>query len=164
LIVIHGLCMNDLQWTAQHKGKPINHASAICAALGYTPLYVRYNSRLHVSDNGAELARQLEGVLNHWPVPLQELSVLANSMGGLVMRSVVNGATQAGLPWPRHLKRIVFLGTPHHGAPLQRAGNWIDVILGSTLQPPVCQTWAAAKQRHHRLALRLGTRFRLARS
>jgi hypothetical protein len=26
----------------------------------------------------------------------------------------------------------VFLGTPHHGAPLERAGNWVDVILGST--------------------------------
>jgi hypothetical protein len=132
LVVIHGLCMNDLQWTAQHKGKPINHASAICAALGYTPLYVRYNSGLHVSDNGAELARQLEDVLGDWPVPLQELSVLAHSMGGLVMRSAVNSATQAGLQWRRHLKHIVFLGTPHHGAPLERAGNWIDVILGST--------------------------------
>jgi hypothetical protein len=34
--------------------------------------------------------------------------------------------------WPGLLKNIVFLGTPHHGAPLERAGNWIDVILGST--------------------------------
>jgi hypothetical protein len=132
LIVIHGLCMNELQWTAQHKGKPINHANAICAALGYTPLYVRYNSGLHASDNGAELARQLEDLLSHWPVPVQDLSVLAHSMGGLVMRSAVNSATQAGLQWQRHLKHIVFLGTPHHGAPLERAGNWIDVILGST--------------------------------
>ena len=34
--------------------------------------------------------------------------------------------------WPTHLKNIVFLGTPHHGAPLERAGNWVDVILAST--------------------------------
>jgi hypothetical protein len=27
---------------------------------------------------------------------------------------------------------MVFLGTPHHGAPLERAGNWVDVVLGST--------------------------------
>ena len=26
----------------------------------------------------------------------------------------------------------MFLGTPHHGAPLERAGNRVDVILGST--------------------------------
>ncbi len=25
-----------------------------------------------------------------------------------------------------------FLGTPHHGAPLERGGNWVDVILGAT--------------------------------
>ena len=27
---------------------------------------------------------------------------------------------------------MVFLGTPHHGAPLERAGNWVDIILGAT--------------------------------
>ena len=26
----------------------------------------------------------------------------------------------------------MFLGTPHHGAPLERAGNWVDAILDST--------------------------------
>ena len=26
----------------------------------------------------------------------------------------------------------MFLGTPHHGAPLERAGNWIDMLLGTT--------------------------------
>ena len=36
------------------------------------------------------------------------------------------------MKWPTLMKNIVFLGTPHHGAPLERAGNWIDVILGST--------------------------------
>ena len=44
----------------------------------------------------------------------------------------VNDAQHDHLPWLRHLKNIVFLGTPHHGAPLERAGNWVDVILGST--------------------------------
>ena len=34
--------------------------------------------------------------------------------------------------WPALLKNVVFLATPHHGAPLERAGNWLDVILGST--------------------------------
>jgi hypothetical protein len=34
--------------------------------------------------------------------------------------------------WLPKLKSIVFLGTPHHGALLEKAGNWVDVILGST--------------------------------
>ena len=27
---------------------------------------------------------------------------------------------------------LVFLGTPHHGAPLERIGNWVDAIVGGT--------------------------------
>jgi hypothetical protein len=49
-----------------------------------------------------------------------------------VARSAVASAHQDGLAWPKHLKHLIFLGTPHHGAPLERAGNWIDVLLGST--------------------------------
>jgi hypothetical protein len=26
----------------------------------------------------------------------------------------------------------VFLGTPHHGAPLERAGTWLEMVLGAT--------------------------------
>jgi pimeloyl-ACP methyl ester carboxylesterase len=132
LLVIHGLCMNDLQWTTQHEGQTVNHANALADSLGYTPVYLRYNSGLHVSDNAQALATQLEALVQHWPVPLTELSVLAHSMGGLVTRSALQQATAAGMRWPGQLKNIVFLGTPHHGAPLERAGNWVDVILGST--------------------------------
>jgi hypothetical protein len=132
LIVIHGLCMNDLQWTSQVSDAPGNHVTAIEQALGYTPVYLRYNSGLHISQNGHELACQLEGLLASWPVPVTCLSLLTHSMGGLVARSAVHVATQTGLAWPKQLKHLVFLGTPHHGAPLERAGNWIDVLLGST--------------------------------
>ena len=132
LLVIHGLCMNERQWNSQQAGEPVNHAELLCAALGYTPVYVRYNSGLHVSENGRLLARQLEELVHGWPVTVTELSVLAHSMGGLVTRSALFAASQAGLNWPAVLKNIVFLGTPHHGSPLERAGNWVDVILGST--------------------------------
>ena len=132
LIVIHGLCMNDLQWTSQEPGTPVNHATAIEQALGYTPVYLRYNTGLHVSQNGHELARQLDALLACWPVPVTHLSLLTHSMGGLVARSAVASANQAGLAWPKQLTHLVFLGTPHHGAPLERAGNWVDALLGST--------------------------------
>lgn len=132
LIVIHGLCMNERQWDSRHAGLPVNHAERLCVALGYTPVYVRYNSGLHVSENGHLLARQLEDLVRCWPVPITELSVLAHSMGGLVTRSALFDAGQAGMNWPAAFKNIVFLGTPHHGSPLERAGNWVDVILGST--------------------------------
>jgi pimeloyl-ACP methyl ester carboxylesterase len=125
LVLIHGLCMNDLQWTTQHS-------DALAAELGYTPVYVRYNTGLHTSENGAEFSKQLATLLQYWPVEVTDLTVLAHSMGGLVTRSALQQAQQDQAAWPKSLKNIVFLGTPHHGAPLERAGNWVDVILGAT--------------------------------
>lgn len=130
VLLIHGLCMNDLQWHTQRNGQVVDHSEALADALGYTPIHLRYNTGLHVSQNGHELATQLEHLVDHWPVPIEELTIVAHSMGGLVTRSAVHYARQAALRWPGHLKSIVFLGTPHHGAPLERAGNWVDAILG----------------------------------
>ena len=142
LLLIHGLCMNDLQWRMQVKaprgekaadtGRTFDHGAELASSLGYTPVYLRYNTGLHSSQNGQELSSQLEQLAAHWPVALEEIAVVAHSMGGLVIRSAVHQARQQGLRWPGHLKNIVFLGTPHHGAPLERAGNWVDVLLGST--------------------------------
>ena len=132
LLLVHGLCMNDLQWQTEHDGLPVNHATALAQALGYTPVYLRYNSGLHTSQNGHELSWQLGQLVSKWPVPVEEVTIVAHSMGGLLTRSALHDAQQTAQAWPRHLKNIVFLGTPHHGAPLERASNWVDVILGST--------------------------------
>ncbi len=139
LLLIHGLCMNDLQWNISTQSKtttepPLthNHGQWLADELGYTPIYLRYNTGLHTSQNGRLLCGQLEELMKHWPIPIEELSVVVHSMGGLVIRSAMNCAIDPTLTWPKHLKNIAFLGTPHHGAPLERAGNWIDVILGST--------------------------------
>ncbi len=135
LVLVHGLCMNDLQW--QHGGH--DHGAHLAQALGYTPVYLRYNTGQHISTNGAELSALLESLVATWPVPVTELAVLAHSMGGLVVRSACHhaatqAATQAAAPsgWLPRLRQVVFLGTPHHGAPLERAGSWVDVLLGST--------------------------------
>ncbi|HEX6898218.1 MAG TPA: alpha/beta hydrolase [Thermoanaerobaculia bacterium] len=128
VVLAHGLCMNDLQWN--RKGH--DHGAALARDLGYTPLYLHYNSGLHVSTNGRELAGLLESLVRHWPVPVEELAILGHSMGGLVARSACHYGGVEGHDWPRVLKRLVFLGTPHHGSPLERGGNWVDVVLGTT--------------------------------
>ena len=132
LLLVHGLCMNDLQWQAQDKGRVVSHGETLALALAYSPIYVRYNSGLHISLNGRELSAHLEQLIAHWPVPIEELTVVAHSMGGLLIRSALYYARQQNLLWPDYLKSIVFLGTPHHGAPLERAGNWIDALLDTT--------------------------------
>jgi len=128
LLLVHGLCMNDLLWRRHGH----DHGAALAAATGFTPVYLHYNSGLHVSTNGRELAAQLEALLRAWPVPVERLAILAHSMGGLVARSACHYGEVAGHDWRRRLRTMVFLGTPHHGAPLERGGNWIDAALDAS--------------------------------
>ncbi|MDP2249930.1 MAG: alpha/beta hydrolase [Hydrogenophaga sp.] len=127
LLMLHGLCMNDTQWLrAGH-----DHGAFLAQALGCTPVYVRYNSGLHTSLNGRELAGQLERLVAQWPT-LESITVLGHSMGGLLARAAVFYGRQMGHRWPAQLKHLVFLGTPHHGAPLERAGHGVDVLLSAS--------------------------------
>jgi pimeloyl-ACP methyl ester carboxylesterase len=63
---------------------------------------------------------------------VERLVLLGHSMGGLLARSALHYGAQAGYRWPSQLGDLVFLGTPHHGAPLERAGHWVDIVLGAT--------------------------------
>lgn len=127
LVMVHGSCMNDRQWRRDGH----DHGEALARDLGSTRVDVRYNSGLHVSINGDALAQQLEHLVDVWPVPLEEITIVTHSMGGLVARSACRAAELAGHRWRGLLRSMVFLGTPHHGAPLERGGNWIDVLLGT---------------------------------
>ena len=68
-----------------------------------------------------------------WPVPVEELVIVGAQHGraGCAQRLPLRRRLE-GHDWLRHLRKIVFLGTPHHGAPLERGGNWVDVILGAS--------------------------------
>lgn len=128
LVLVHGLCMNDLQWRARGR----NPVDALARDLGCTVLGLHYNSGRHISTNGKEFAQLLERLVEQWPVEVESLSVIAHSMGGLVARSACHYAATASLHWPTLLRHLVFIATPHHGAPLERGGNWIDLILGAS--------------------------------
>ncbi|MGH8506115.1 MAG: esterase/lipase family protein [Stenotrophobium sp.] len=123
LVLAHGLCMNDLEWS---DASGYSHGDLLAARLGYTTVHLHYNSGRHISINGREFAKRLEDLLREWPVPVQELTILGHSLGGLLARSACHYGAQAGHGWLRALKNIVFLGTPHHGAPLERGGNWLQ--------------------------------------
>ena len=125
LVLAHGLCLNDLQWSRRGH----DHGAALARDLGCTPVYLHYNTGLHISTNGRQLAEALETLVAQWPVPLEEFAIVAHSMGGLVARSACRYGTLACHEWPRRLGTLVFLGTPHHGAPMERGGNWIDTLL-----------------------------------
>ena len=141
LVLVHGLCMNDLQWRAA-AGRP-DLGEGLAQALGYTPVYLHYNTGLHTSVNGGQFAALLEQLLQAWPQEVEGLSLLTHSMGGLVARSCLPQRGAQGMDWPGRLRHLVFLGTPHHGAPLEKVGNWVDTVLGSN---PVTRPFAKIGQ------------------
>lgn len=126
LIALHGLCMNDLQWSRDGY----SHVDVVAEQLEATPLQLRYNSGRHISQNGREFASGLELLIANWPVKVTGVTLLTHSMGGLVARSALHYSMQKQHDWLRKLKHVVFLGTPHHGAPLERGGNIFQRSVG----------------------------------
>ena len=126
LLLIHGSCLNDRKWLRLGH----DHGAALARDLGFTPVYLHYNSGLHISTNGRAFAELLERLVAEWPAPLDALVIVAHSMGGLVSRSACHFGEAAGHAWRRKLRKLVCLGSPHHGASLERGGHWVDLLLG----------------------------------
>ncbi|MEA2431076.1 MAG: hypothetical protein QOI19_1549 [Thermoleophilaceae bacterium] len=115
-VFVHGLCETDDAW-ALFGRRP--YGSRLYEDLGYSPIYVRYNSGLHISDNGRRLAQLLEETVESWPVPVEEIALVGHSMGGLVARS----AGHYGGEWTQSVRHVFCLGSPHLGAPLEKIAN-----------------------------------------
>jgi len=125
LVLAHGLCMSVQQWT--HQG--YSHGATLAEELGWTPLYLRYNSGLQVAENGRLFAELLQFLVRHWLRPVEELAIVGHSMGGLVARGACLAGEELHHGWLRHLRKLVFLGTPHHGVPLERGAHGLDYLL-----------------------------------
>lgn len=128
LVLVHGLCMSDLQWNRRGH----DHGECLAAEAGFTPVYLHYNSGLHISTNGREFSEKLEALIDAWPVPVEQLVIIGYSMGGLLTRSACEDARKTGKNWITHLRDLIFIGTPHDGSPLERTGNRLDALLGSS--------------------------------
>jgi pimeloyl-ACP methyl ester carboxylesterase len=129
VILVHGLALSELSW--QRGGKP-DIGQRLAGDLDQTALYLRYNTGRHISTNGREFAELLEAVCAAWPVPVESLSLIGHSMGGLVSRSACWYAEREQASWLERLRRVVCLGTPHHGSHLERAGHLLDKALLAT--------------------------------
>ena len=126
LVLVHGSCMDDRSWL----GRDQDYGARLARELGWTPLYLRYNSGLHISTNGRAFADRLEALVGAWPVAVEELAIVGHSMGGLVARGACHAGEVAGQAWRRALGRLVCVGSPHHGAVLERGGNLFEQLLG----------------------------------
>jgi triacylglycerol lipase len=126
VVLVHGLMCTESIWTLPDGS---DYGLLLARDLGLTPIYVRYNSGLSIPENGARLSALLRTLHEHYPIALEEIVPLGYSMGGLVIRSACHAAWLSGEPWLGRVRRAVYVGTPHRGAPLERAGRFVTRIL-----------------------------------
>jgi pimeloyl-ACP methyl ester carboxylesterase len=118
-VFLHGLGETEHAWGVR------NYGERLAEDLGYTPVFIRFNTGRHISENGAALAVLLDELLAEWPVEVERISIVGHSMGGLVARS----ACHRGGAWTAHVRHVISLGTPHLGAPLEQAVHAMSAAL-----------------------------------
>jgi pimeloyl-ACP methyl ester carboxylesterase len=126
-VFVHGLGETDQAWRMAPGGpqradvRP--YGARLQDELSYTPVYLRYNTGLHISDNGQQLAKLLERLTRSWPVGVEEVVLVGHSMGGLVARSACHYGELDGLRFTDFVRHVFCLGTPHLGANLEKGVN-----------------------------------------
>jgi pimeloyl-ACP methyl ester carboxylesterase len=118
VLFVHGLCETDEAWQL-YRSRCTPYGSRLETELGYTPLYLRYNTGRHISENGRELSALMSHVVDEWPVGVEEIALVGHSMGGLVSRSATHYG--GGAEWVKRVRHVFTLGSPHRGAPLEVA-------------------------------------------
>jgi pimeloyl-ACP methyl ester carboxylesterase len=125
VVFVHGWCLTEQSWSrrAVEAEDRRSYGQRLHDDLGYSPVYLRYNTGLHISVNGRTLADVLELLHDQWPVPITELVLVGHSMGGLVARSACHYGAELQHGWPAVVSRVVCLGSPHLGADLEKGVN-----------------------------------------
>jgi pimeloyl-ACP methyl ester carboxylesterase len=138
-LFVHGLGTTEWCWCLEadhyHGDPTATFGSLLARDLGITPLYLRYNTGRHVSENGRALAALLASLRDAYPAPIDELVLIGHSMGGLVVRSACHYGREASAPWLGLVRRVFCLGAPHRGAPLEKVGNVLTGVLGAIDHP-----------------------------
>jgi len=122
-VFVHGLAENDRSWGHRFGAR-------LRADFGFTPVYIRYNTGRHISDNGQELAALLSDLVDTWPTLVDQIILVGHSMGGLVVRSACHYAVAGNAPWPRVVTDAFYLGSPQTGASLERVVSKLGWALG----------------------------------
>jgi pimeloyl-ACP methyl ester carboxylesterase len=134
VVFLHGLVESEDAWKLGYRPDDpdtVPYGQRLHDDLGFTPVYVRYNAGLRVSENGRRASDLLARLHASWPVPVEEIVLIGHSMGGLVSRSACHYGTTHAQPWVTNLTTVVTLGTPHLGAPLEQGAHVAHLVLRS---------------------------------
>jgi triacylglycerol lipase len=132
-VFVHGLMCTETIWSFPDGSG--DYGSRLQRDVGAVPLRLRYNSGLPIPDNGAALDAWLSGLVAASPRPIDELVLVGYSMGGLVVRAACHTASLGQAAWLRLVRRCFYVGTPHRGAPLERAGRLLTRVLSAIPEP-----------------------------
>jgi pimeloyl-ACP methyl ester carboxylesterase len=133
-IMVHGLSCTESVWELSSEPHT-TYATLLADELGYTPMYVRYNTGLHISHNGQMLSQMIEELLAVYPVDVQEIVIITHSMGGLVTRSACYYGSLQDNPWTDYVRQLYFIGSPHLGADLEKFSNVVTNVLKASPLP-----------------------------
>ncbi|MBV8160686.1 MAG: hypothetical protein JO265_07175 [Acidimicrobiia bacterium] len=129
-VFVHGLAENEQSWRRRVDEWGTTYGDRLDEEFGFTPVYVRYNSGRHISDNGQDLGRLLGDLVREWPVAVDRIILVGHSMGGLVARSACHYGVTAGDRWTALVTDVFYLGSPHTGAALERLAGRLGWALG----------------------------------
>ncbi|MCA8829189.1 alpha/beta fold hydrolase [Hymenobacter pini] len=87
VVFLHGLMGDEIIWQTGNGPDDLRFGPRLQQETGVCCLYVRYNSGLHISENGRRLHHLLTELLATYPEAMGELVLVGHSMGGLVIRS-----------------------------------------------------------------------------
>ncbi|SHJ73170.1 PGAP1-like protein [Hymenobacter daecheongensis DSM 21074] len=93
VVFLHGLMGDEMIWQSGSPDTP-RYGPLLQQEAGVQCLYVRYNSGLHISENGELLNKLLTELVLAYPEATKELVLVGHSMGGLVIRSAGYYASQ----------------------------------------------------------------------
>jgi len=128
---IHGLMYDETCWHASG----FNMTEAFEGDFSIFPVHVRYNTGLHISENGSELAHLMEELFRNIRDFAGDWHIVAHSMGGLVSRSALHQAEKAGMGFTKCIDRVFLLCTPNRGAPLEKGAQLARQILKAVPYP-----------------------------
>jgi pimeloyl-ACP methyl ester carboxylesterase len=159
VVFLHGLMGDELIWQTGFQDDPagpLRYGPRLAAEAGCRCLYVRYNSGLHISENGRALSQLLTELVEAYPAAIGELVLVGHSMGGLLIRSAGYYASQseskrqeakgkkksakqfptpnadlltAPAPWLAHLRAVFLLGVPNEGSYVEQNGLLVERLL-----------------------------------
>lgn len=131
-LFVHGFGSSDSIWRKRDEVSDIEQdfARRLEREHGYTALHLRYNTGLHVPQNGRLLAQQLTALFAAYPVEVEEVVLIGHGMGGLVCRSAAAAGRELSLPWVDKVTHVVCIGSPHVERPSDKTPKVLTSVLG----------------------------------